>query len=339
MSMRIAINGYGRIGRNILRAIYESNQQEHIQIIAINDLCDPKVNAHLTEYDSVHGRFMYKVATKDHCLEINGDRIEILKEKSISALPWERLEIDIVFECTGLFANKDAAMEHIKSGAKRVLVSAPAKNADATIVYGVNHNILTKNHLVISNASCTTNCLAPMAQALNNAIGISSGLMTTIHAYTNDQHLTDAFSGDLYRARAAATSMIPTKTGAADAVGIVLPELAGKLAGMAVRVPTANVSLVDLTFTPNTPTTAEAINNIMREASKGSNNSVITYSDKPLVSVDFNHQQASCIFDSTQTICTQEQAKVFAWYDNEWGFSNRMLDTAKEIAKIGGFYD
>jgi glyceraldehyde 3-phosphate dehydrogenase len=337
MSMRIAINGYGRIGRNILRAIYESNQQGEIQIIAINDLCDPKVNAHLTEYDSVHGRFMYNVTAEDHCLEINGDQIEILKEKSISALPWKRLEIDIVFECTGLFTNKDAAMEHIKSGAKRVLVSAPTKNADATIVYGVNHSTLTKNHLVISNASCTTNCLAPMAQALNNTIGISSGLMTTIHAYTNDQHLTDAFSGDLYRARAAATSMIPTKTGAADAVGIVLPELAGKLAGMAVRVPTANVSLVDLTFTPSTPTTAETINNIMKEASKGSNNSVITYNDKPLVSVDFNHQQASCIFDSTQTICTQEQAKVFAWYDNEWGFSNRMLDTAKEIAKIGGF--
>ncbi|MEM5536160.1 type I glyceraldehyde-3-phosphate dehydrogenase [Neptuniibacter pectenicola] len=334
MSIRVAINGYGRIGRNILRAIYESNQQDDIKVVAINDLCDPKVNAHLTEYDSVHGRFMHSVTAADDHLEINGDRIEILQEKMISALPWDQLEIDIVFECTGLFTSKDAAMAHIKRGAKQVLVSAPTKNADATVVFGVNHHTLRESDLIVSNASCTTNCLAPIAQVLNNTLGIESGFMTTIHAYTNDQHLTDAFSGDLYRARAAATSMIPTKTGAANAVGLVLPELEGKLAGMAVRVPTANVSLVDLTFIPGRTTSVDEINSIMHNASVSSHIGVLTYNDKPLVSVDFNHQPASCIFDATQTLSANGQAKVFAWYDNEWGFSNRMLDTAKYMASI-----
>lgn len=336
MSIRIAINGYGRIGRNILRAIYESNLDEELEVVAINDLCDPKVSAHLTEYDSVHGRFMHKVTTDNSHLKIKDQAIKVCQERDLTALPWAELDIDIVFECTGLFTQRADAIKHINSGAKRVLVSAPTRDADATIVYGVNHKKLSKEHMVISNASCTTNCLAPVAQVINNAVGIESGLMTTVHAYTNDQHLTDAFSGDLYRARAAAASIIPTQTGAASAVGLVLPELNGKLAGMALRVPTSNVSLVDLTFLPSKPTSAKEINNLLLSASEGSHRHVMGYNSDPLVSIDFNHQPASCIFDSTQTMELAGQIKVFAWYDNEWGFSNRMLDTARYIAQIGG---
>lgn len=335
MSIRIAINGYGRIGRNILRAIYESGLDDEIVVIAINDLCDPKVSAHLTEYDSVHGRFMHKVIASNDGLIIKDRAIKVLREKSLSALPWRQLEIDIVFECTGLFADRDLAKKHIDAGAQRVLISAPAANADATVVYGVNHESLSSEDRVISNASCTTNCLAPIAQVINNAIGIQSGLMTTVHAYTNDQHLTDAFSGDLYRARAAAASIIPTKTGAAGAVGLVLPELDGKLAGLALRVPTSNVSLVDLTFIAEKETSVNAINELLLAASEGSHQGVLSYNCEPLVSVDFNHQSASCIFDATQTLRLGTQYKVFGWYDNEWGFSNRMLDTARYIALIG----
>lgn len=328
MSLRIAINGYGRIGRNILRALYESDHRDKIQIIAINDLCDPKVNAHLTEYDSIHGRFRYSVNADAEHLCVNGDEIHVLSESDLTALPWRSLDIDIVFECTGRYTDRDAAKQHLMNGAKRVIISAPAKNADATVVYGVNHTELRRSDLIISNASCTTNCLAPMAKILNDAIGIKSALMTTVHAYTNDQHLTDAFSGDLYRARAAAQSMIPTRTGAAEAVGQVLPELKGKLSGMAVRVPTANVSLVDFAFVPANIISADKINALMLEASQSEYKKILSCNDKPLVSIDFNHNPASCVFDMTQTMVLEEQAKLFAWYDNEWGFSNRMLDTA-----------
>lgn len=332
--LRIAINGYGRIGRNILRALYESTHKDMMKIVAINDLCDPGVNAHLTEYDSVHGRFKHKVAATEDRLIVDQDEIVVFREKELSALPWGDLDIDIVFECTGLFTDRDHALQHIENGAKRVLVSAPAKGADNTIVYGVNHTSLQSTDTIISNASCTTNCLAPMAKVINDEFGINTGVMTTIHAYTNDQHLTDAFSGDLYRARAAATSMIPTRTGAAQAVGLVLPELQGKLSGMAVRVPTSNVSLVDLSFIPEKECTITDINNLLLDASKQNFSGIIAYNSKPLVSVDFNHHAESCIFDSTQTISCNNLKKVFAWYDNEWGFSNRMLDTA---AYIGNF--
>jgi len=334
MSIRIAINGYGRIGRNILRAIYEANLEDEIKIIAINDLCDPNINAHLTQYDSVHGRFKHPVTYTDTHLEIHNDEIVVLREKKLDGLPWHELGIDIVFECTGLFQSRKDAIQHIESGARRVLISAPSPDADATVVYGVNHQTIEPHHQIISNASCTTNCLAPMVQALHKGIGIKSGLMTTVHAYTNDQHLTDAFSGDLYRARAAASSIIPTKTGAASAVGLVLPELSGRLAGMAVRVPTANVSLVDLCFTPARETNVDEINSIIRSASIDSHRGIIAYNDEPLVSIDFNHQKESCIFDATQTLVIGDQAKVFAWYDNEWGFSNRMLDTARYMMQI-----
>ena len=334
MALRIAINGYGRIGRNILRALYESKHRNNLKIVAINDLCDPEVNAHLTEYDSVHGKFKHKVSSSDNKLIVDGDQITVFREKALSALPWGDLDIDIVFECTGLFTDKTTAMQHIHNGAKRVLVSAPAKGADATVVYGVNHTSIKTEDIVISNASCTTNCLAPMAKVINDRFGITSGTMTTIHAYTNDQHLTDAFSGDLYRARAAATSMIPTRTGAAQAVGLVLPELEGKLSGMAVRVPTSNVSLVDLSFIPDKPCSVEDLNQLLLEAASNQFKEIIAYNDKPLVSVDFNHHSESCIFDATQTISCDNLKKVFAWYDNEWGFSNRMLDTASYLGRF-----
>ncbi|WP_286238533.1 type I glyceraldehyde-3-phosphate dehydrogenase [Neptuniibacter halophilus] len=334
MTMRIAINGYGRIGRNVLRALYESTNHKDLKIVAINDLCDPQVNAHLTEYDSVHGKFRHAVRATDHSLRVADDEIDVFHEKEASALPWRELNIDLVFECTGRYTSRDAAEEHLKAGAKRVLISAPGTDADVTVVFGVNHHTLKPEHRIISNASCTTNCLAPMAKVLNDTFGIESGVMTTIHAYTNDQHLTDAFSGDLYRARAAATSMIPTRTGAAKAVGLVLPELNGKLSGMAVRVPTANVSLVDLSFIPHRQCSAEEINARLLKASHEEFSGIIGYNDKPLVSVDFNHHTESCIFDATQTICSDRLIKVFAWYDNEWGFSNRMLDTASYIATL-----
>ncbi|WP_415898220.1 type I glyceraldehyde-3-phosphate dehydrogenase [Neptuniibacter sp. QD72_48] len=334
MKAKIAINGYGRIGRNILRAFYESHLGKNLQIIAINDLCDPQVNAHLTQYDSIHGRFRYDVLAENDSLIVNGDTIKVFREKDISALPWDQLDIDIVFECTGLFTDRASASEHIKAGAKKVLISAPSKNADACIVYGVNQDSIQPNHTIISNASCTTNCLAPLAKIINHHFGIESGLMTTIHAYTNDQHLMDAFSGDLYRARSAASSMIPTKTGAATAVGLVLPELEGKLSGIAVRVPTSNVSLVDLSATLKNHCTASELNNLIRTESNQSYKGIVAYNDKPLVSIDFNHRPESCIFDATQTMTHQNTIKIFAWYDNEWGFSNRMLDTAQLMHKI-----
>ncbi len=334
MSIKVAINGYGRIGRNIMRALYEGGLREQIDIVAINDLGDAKVNAHLTEFDSVHGHFRRPVSARDGKMYIDGDAIQIFSERDPNHLDWGALDIDIVFECTGRFTTREAAAIHLERGAKKVLISAPAKGADATIVYGVNHTTLTPEHKIVSNASCTTNCLAPLAQTLNSHIGINEGMMTTIHAYTNDQHLSDVYSNDIYRARAATLSMIPTKTGAAEAVGLVLPELKGKLSGLAVRVPTANVSLVDLSFTPNRATSVDEINHLMKEASLGSLNGIVEYNELPLVSVDFNHHPASCIFDSTQTRVSDSLVKVFAWYDNEWGFSNRMLDTALAMSRV-----
>ncbi|WP_293265179.1 type I glyceraldehyde-3-phosphate dehydrogenase [Neptunomonas sp.] len=334
MTIRIAINGYGRIGRNIMRALYEGEHKEHLSIIAINDLGDASASALLTEYDSVHGHFGYSVTASDNKMFIDNDEILILKESDPSNLNWGDLDIDIVFECTGRFTTREDAAIHLKQGAKKVLISAPGKDADATIVYGVNHEILTAEHLIVSNASCTTNCLAPMAQVLNQHIGIQQGIMTTIHSYTNDQHLSDVYTNDIYRARAAALSMIPTRTGAAEAVSLVLPELAGKLSGLAVRVPTANVSLIDLSFTPSKNTSLDEINNLMQHASLDNLQGVLAYNELPLVSVDFNHNPASCIFDSTQSIVSDGLIKVFAWYDNEWGFSNRMLDTARAMSRV-----
>ncbi|MBN3561227.1 type I glyceraldehyde-3-phosphate dehydrogenase [Aliamphritea spongicola] len=334
MTTRVAINGFGRIGRNILRALYESGRQHDISVVAINDLGDPASNIHLCQYDSVHGRFATQIQLFNNEMHVGIDRITMLSEAEPHALPWSELDIDIVFECTGRFTSKEAASVHLNQGAKRVLVSAPCTNADATIVYGVNHGSLSADHRIISNASCTTNCLAPMAKILNDSIGIRQGVMTTIHAYTNDQHLSDTSGGDLYRARAAALSMIPTKTGAAQAVGLVLPEMNGKLTGMAVRVPTANVSLVDLSFIPERATSADEINSLMQAAAMDQYHQILHYNELPLVSVDFNHHPASCIFDSTQTLYADGLVKVFAWYDNEWGFSNRMLDTCKAIAAL-----
>ncbi len=332
MAIRIAINGYGRIGRNILRALYESGREQEFEVVAINDLGDSAISAHLTEYDSVHGRFMWPVRAEKDRLILGEHSIRMLREPDPHALPWRELGVDIVFECTGRFTDREQASIHLQQGAGKVLVSAPAKGADATIVFGVNESILTSEHQVVSNASCTTNCLAPMAKALNDSIGIQQGLMTTIHSYTNDQHLTDVYHTDLYRARAAALSMIPTKTGAAKAVGLVLPELDGRLSGLAVRVPTANVSLVDLTFTANRNTTVEEMNAIMKRAAEASKG-IIEYNSTPLVSIDFNHHSASTIYDSLQTQVLGSMVKVFAWYDNEWGFSNRMLDTASCMHK------
>ncbi len=332
MAIRIAINGYGRIGRNILRALYESGREQEFEVVAINDLGDSAISAHLTEYDSVHGHFMWPVRAEKDRLILGEHSIRMLREPDPHALPWRELGVDIVFECTGRFTDSEQASIHLQQGAGKVLVSAPAKGADATIVFGVNESILTSEHQVVSNASCTTNCLAPMAKALNNSIGIQQGLMTTIHSYTNDQHLTDVYHTDLYRARAAALSMIPTKTGAAKAVGLVLPELDGRLSGLAVRVPTANVSLVDLTFTANRNTTVEEVNAIMKRAAEASKG-IIEYNSTPLVSIDFNHHSASTIYDSLQTQVLGSMVKVFAWYDNEWGFSNRMLDTASCMHK------
>ncbi|GAA0685743.1 type I glyceraldehyde-3-phosphate dehydrogenase [Marinobacterium maritimum] len=334
MPIRIAINGYGRIGRNILRALFESGRQEEFQIVAINDLGDASISAHLTQFDSVHGRFMWPVSTADGYLLVGEYRIPMLQQSDPHALPWRDYDVDIVLECTGRFTSREQAKVHLQQGARKVLVSAPAKGADATIVFGVNEAALTNDDQVVSNASCTTNCLAPMAKVLNEGLGITQGLMTTIHAYTNDQHLTDVYHTDLYRARAAALSMIPTKTGAAKAVGLVLPELNGKLSGLAVRVPTANVSLVDLTFTATRETSVEEVNALMRQAAETRMKDIIEYNDTPLVSVDFNHHSASCIFDSLQTQVAGSMVKVFAWYDNEWGFSNRMLDTAACMARL-----
>jgi glyceraldehyde 3-phosphate dehydrogenase len=329
MAIRVAINGYGRIGRNILRALYESKRTGEIQIVAINDLGSPETNAHLTRFDTAHGRFAGKVEVDGDAMVVDGDRIKVLAVRNPAELPWRSLGVDVVLECTGLFTTKQKASPHIEAGARKVIISAPGgKDVDATVVYGVNHQALKAAHTVISNASCTTNCLAPLVMPLHQRIGLQNGLMTTIHAYTNDQVLTDVYHEDLRRARSATQNMIPTKTGAAAAVGLVLPELDGKLDGYAIRVPTINVSLVDLSFIAARDTTVDEVNAIMKEASERAPlEGILKYSKAPLVSSDFNHDPASSIFDATLTKVSGRLVKVSSWYDNEWGFSNRMLDT------------
>ena len=328
MTIRVAINGYGRIGRNVLRAHYEGGKKHDIQIVAINDLGDPKTNAHLTQYDTAHGRFPGTVSVDGDYMVVNGDKIKVLANRNPAELPWGELGVDVVMECTGFFTSKEKASAHLKGGAKKVIISAPGgKDVDATVVFGVHHNVLKSTDTVISNASCTTNCLAPLVKPLNDAIGLETGLMTTIHAYTNDQVLTDVYHEDLRRARSATMSMIPTKTGAAAAVGLVLPELNGKLDGYAVRVPTINVSMVDLSFIAKRDTTVEEVNSILKAAAEGPLKGVLEYNEAPLVSIDFNHNPASSAFDATLTKVSGKLVKVSSWYDNEWGFSNRMLDT------------
>jgi glyceraldehyde 3-phosphate dehydrogenase len=327
MTIKVAINGYGRIGRNILRAHYEGGKRHDIEIVAVNDLGDPKTNAHLTKYDTAHGPFPGTVTVDGDYMVVNGDRIKVLANRDPAQLPWASLGVDVVHECTGYFTSKDKASAHLKGGAKKVIISAPGgKDVDATIVYGVNHGTLKSSHTVISNASCTTNCLAPLVKPLHAKLGVVNGLMTTIHAYTNDQVLTDVYHEDLRRARSATQSMIPTKTGAAAAVGLVLPELNGKLDGFAIRVPTINVSIVDLTFIAARDTTVEEVNGIVRAAADGELKGILGYNSEPLVSVDFNHNALSSVFDATLTKVSGRLVKVSAWYDNEWGFSNRMLD-------------
>ena len=328
MTIKVAINGYGRIGRNILRAHYESGKKHDLAIVAVNDLGDPKTNAHLTKYDTAHGPFPGTVTVDGDAMVVNGDRIKVLANRNPADLPWGTLGVDVVLECTGFFTSKAKAGAHLKGGAKRVVISAPGgKDVDATIVFGVNHRVLTASHTVISNASCTTNCLAPLVKALHDKIGVVTGLMTTVHAYTNDQVLTDVYHEDLRRARAAAHNMIPTKTGAAAAVGLVMPELNGKLDGYAIRVPTINVSIVDLSFVAARDTSVEEVNSMMKAASEGELKDIIGYNTDPLVSSDFNHDPRSSIFDATLTKVAGRLVKVSSWYDNEWGFSNRMLDT------------
>jgi glyceraldehyde 3-phosphate dehydrogenase len=337
MTIRVAINGYGRIGRNILRAHYEGGKKHDIQIVAVNDLGDANTNAHLTKYDTAHGRFPGTVEVDGDHLVVNGDRIRVCAQKNPAELPWKELGVDVVLECTGLFTSKAKCSAHVTAGAKKVIISAPGdKDVDATVVYGVNHNVLTAAQTVISNASCTTNCLAPVAKALHDRIGIVSGLMTTIHAYTNDQVLTDVFHKDLRRARSATMSMIPTKTGAAAAVGLVLPDLNGKLDGFAMRVPTINVSVVDLTFIAKKPTTVAEVNAAVKAAADGELKGILEYNKAPLVSIDFNHNPASSVFDETLTKVSEGTlVKVCSWYDNEWGFSNRMLDTTVAFMQAG----
>lgn len=334
MAIKVAINGYGRIGRNVLRALYEAGRSKEIQIVAINDLGDANTNAHLTRFDTAHGRFPGDVKVEGDYLIVNGDKIRVCAERDPAKLPWGELGVDLVMECTGLFASKEKASAHIKAGAKKVLISAPAGKDLPTIVYGVNHDSLKAEDTVVSNASCTTNCLAPLVKPLNDAIGLEAGLMNTIHAYTNDQVLSDVYHSDLRRARSATMSMIPTKTGAAAAVGLVLPELAGKLDGFAVRVPTINVSMVDLSFTASRETSVEEVNSILKKAAEGPLKGVLAYCEDPLVSVDFNHDPASSTVDAGLTkVIDGKLVKVCAWYDNEWGFSNRMLDTALAVMK------
>ncbi|HEY9131703.1 MAG TPA: type I glyceraldehyde-3-phosphate dehydrogenase [Dyella sp.] len=333
MAIKVAINGYGRIGRNTLRALYESGRTQDIQIVAVNDLGNAETNAHLTQYDTAHGRFPGEVSVDGGDLVVNGDRIKVLAERDPSKLPWGDLGVDVVLEATGFFTSKAKAGAHIAGGAKKVIISAPAeKDVDGTFVYGVNHDRLTAKHEVISNASCTTNCLAPLAKVLHEKIGIVHGLMTTIHAYTNDQVLTDVYHSDLRRARSATHSQIPTKTGAAAAVGLVLPELNGKLDGFAMRVPTINVSVVDLSFVAARETTKEEIDAAINEAANGALKGILAVNTKPLVSIDFNHNPASSIYDATQTrVMGGTLVKVLSWYDNEWGFSNRMLDMTRAL--------
>ncbi|MBV6304721.1 type I glyceraldehyde-3-phosphate dehydrogenase [Candidimonas humi] len=329
MTIRVAINGYGRIGRNVLRAHYEDGKKHDIEIVAINDLGAPKINAHLTQHDTAHGRFPGKVSVDGDYMVVNGDKIRVLANRNPAELPWGELGVDVVLECTGFFASKEKASAHLKGGAKKVVISAPGgKDVDATIVYGVNHGVLKASDTVISNASCTTNCLAPLVQPLHQKLGIVNGLMTTVHSYTNDQVLTDVYHEDLRRARSATMSMIPTKTGAAAAVGLVLPELNGKLDGYAIRVPTINVSIVDLSFVAARETSVEEVNSILKAASEsGPLKGILEYNTEPLVSVDFNHNPASSTFDASLTKVSGSLVKVSSWYDNEWGFSNRMLDT------------
>ena len=327
MAIRVAINGYGRIGRCILRSIFEYNRQNEFEIVAINDLSGIDVTAHLTRHDSTHGHFGSDVSIEGNMLIVDGHNIQVIAERNPLNLPWKDLNIDIVFECTGFFTNREAAMQHITAGAKKVLISAPGKGVDATVVYGVNHQIIKASDTVVSNASCTTNCLAPVVKPLNDGLGIEHGLLNTVHAYTKDQMLLDGSHKDLRRARSATQSIIPTKTGAAAAVGLVLPELAGKLDGFAMRVPVLNVSVIDLTFTAKRDTTVEEVNNLVRQAKSR----ILQINDDPLVSCDFNHNPASSIFDATQTKVLGNLVKVVAWYDNEWGFSNRMIDTAHQM--------
>ncbi|MCH7898080.1 MAG: type I glyceraldehyde-3-phosphate dehydrogenase [Proteobacteria bacterium] len=330
MTIKVGINGYGRIGRNMLRALYEGDKRSEIEIVAVNDLGDANTNALLTRRDTAHGRFPGTVEVDGDYMIVNGDRIRVLAERDPAQLPWGELGVDIVFESTGFFRTRETAGKHIEAGAKKVIISAPGgEGIDATIVYGVNHDVLKSTDTIISNASCTTNCLAPLVKPLHDKIGVKHGMMTTIHAYTNDQVLTDVYHTDLRRARSATMSQIPTKTGAAAAVGLVLPELNGKLDGFSMRVPTINVSAVDLTFVAERDTTIEEINDIMREASEGFLKGILAYNDEPLVSIDFNHDPASATYDAPLTKVMQGSlVKVLAWYDNEWGFSNRMLDTA-----------
>jgi len=337
MTVKLAINGYGRIGRNVLRAIFESGRKDEIDIVAINDLGDAHTNAHLTKYDTAHGPFPFDVSVDGDSMVVSGDRIRVLAERDPAKLPWDELGVDVVLECTGFFASKQKAQPHLDAGAKKVLISAPAgKDVDATVVYGVNEGVLKASDTVVSNASCTTNCLAPLVKPLHEEIGLEHGIMTTIHAYTNDQVLTDVYHSDLRRARSATMSMIPTKTGAAAAVGLVLPELDGRLDGFAVRVPTINVSMVDLTFQAARDTSVDEINDILRAASSGPLQGVLDYSDGPLVSIDFNHNPASSSYDATLTkVMGGSLVKVCSWYDNEWGFSNRMLDTMLAMMRAG----
>ena len=336
MTVRVAINGYGRIGRNILRAHYESNRSHDLQIVAINDLGPPATNAHLTQYDTAHGKFPGKVEVEGDNMVVNGDRIRVVAQRDPAQLPWKDLGVDVVLECTGFFTSKEKASAHLKGGAKKVIISAPGgKDVDGTVVYGVNHDTLKASQTVVSNASCTTNCLAPLVKPLHEAIGVTTGLMTTIHAYTNDQKILDQIHDDPRRARAAAMSMIPTSTGAAVAVGLVLPELKGKLDGSSIRVPTPNVSVVDLTFTPLRDTTKEEVNAVLKAAAEGPLKGVLGYTEEPLVSIDFNHEPASSTIDSLETsVIDGKLVRVLSWYDNEWGFSNRMIDTAGVVAKF-----
>ena len=335
MPIKVAINGYGRIGRNVLRALYESNRTGEIRIVAINDLGDAETNAHLTRRDTAHGRFNAEVSVEGDHMVVNGDRIRVLAERDPAKLPWSELGVDVVMESTGFFASKEKASAHLQAGARKVLISAPAGKDLPTVVYGVNHDVITAEHDVVSNASCTTNCLAPLVKPIHDHIGLETGLMTTIHAYTNDQVLTDVFHKDLRRARSATMSQIPTKTGAAAAVGLVLPELDGKLDGFAMRVPTINVSVVDLSFIASRDTSVEEVNSVVKAASEGELKGILGYNDEPLVSVDFNHDPRSSIFDAGLTkVSGGRLVKVLSWYDNEWGFSNRMLDTATVLAKV-----
>jgi glyceraldehyde 3-phosphate dehydrogenase (phosphorylating) len=335
MAVRIAISGFGRIGRNVLRAMVEAGRKD-LAVVAINDLFSAKDNAHLLRHDSVHGHFPGEVKVEGDSIDVGTGPIKVLAERDPRKLPWKALDIDIVMECTGIFTDRDKAAAHLEAGAKRVLVSAPSKGADLTVVYGVNHDKLKPEHKVVSNASCTTNCLAPVAKVLNDLVGIKSGFMTTIHAYTNDQHVLDQAHKDMRRARAAALSLIPTSTGAASAVGLVLPELKGKLDGTSIRVPTPNVSVVDLKLIPGRETSVEEINKAMEHASKQQLKGILAVTNEPLVSIDFNHNPASATFDLTQTqIVDGRLVRVLAWYDNEWGFSNRMSDTAAAMAKLG----